>query len=228
MPFFKEADVMYLHIPKTGGSSIDEYFYQKQNIPNNQYEQQPLYGEFPNCYGVFNTYRSMRHMTYSELFDHISSFETTFAKNGKSGREVFETLDFKHFIVSVRNPFDRILSELAWKNMIYPNYSKEEIENIVGYYLHKRSDRIVDNHKLPQYKFILDKDGNRLKNIQIIRCETLNEDMHSLGYIDFNIKANSTGYDTISLRKKLSQNAIKMICEYYKEDFEYFGYSKEI
>jgi hypothetical protein len=42
-----------------------------------------------------------------------------------------------------------------------------------------------ENHRLHQYKFLLDTDGNLLKNLQLLHTETLQEDMQSLGYDDF-------------------------------------------
>ena len=70
--------------------------------------------------------------------------------------------------------------------------------------------------------------GNIIENITILHTETLNEDMHRIGYHDFNhhfqvakckIAPGETKYS-----KVLNKNSIELINKYYKRDFDLFGY----
>ena len=35
MPYFKKINLLFIHIPKTGGTSIENYFYKKYDIERN-------------------------------------------------------------------------------------------------------------------------------------------------------------------------------------------------
>ena len=76
--------------------------------------------------------------------------------------------------------------------------------------------------------FLIDNMGNIIENVIILHNETLTEDMHKLGFIDFNhhfqvskckIQRGITKYSNY-----LNEDAIKLINRYYKRDFELFGY----
>jgi len=125
MPYFKSFDLLYIHIPKTGGMSIEEYFYNKCNIvrgPENisgwNLSNTPKI-RFPNN-------RSLQHLTYQEICQYEEFF------------------DFKHvninnttILVSVRNPYERVLSDLSWNNKIQniDNLDETTLYNIIYNYL---------------------------------------------------------------------------------------------
>ena len=71
--------------------------------------------------------------------------------------------------------------------------------------------------------------GDIAQNITILHNETLTEDMHKLGFIDFNhhfqvskcrIQRGVTKYSNC-----LNKDSINLINTYYKRDFELFGYN---
>lgn len=84
----------------------------------------------------------------------------------------------------VRNPYDRIISDLFYNNLINQNTTKEQTFEIIKDYI-LSSD--YDNHNIPQYLFITNNKKQLLKNIIIMRTKTLIDNMCSLGFKDFNL-----------------------------------------
>ena len=81
-----------------------------------------------------------------------------------------------------------------------------------------------DNHKRPQYQFVIDEQtGKLIDKLIILKTETLTKDMHQLGYTDFNINVQSShiNKDYMSF---LNKDSIQLINRAYYKDFQYFGY----
>ena len=87
---------------------------------------------------------------------------------------------------------------------------------------------LFDNHKLPQYLFLIDESGDLIQNLIVLRTETLTQEMQKLGYVDFNHNFQVSNcrfpHGKTKYSKALNQESIKMINEYYKRDFELFDY----
>ena len=134
-------------------------------------------------------------------------------------------MDFNNLniITVVRNPYDRILSDLFYLKFIDKNNNVEEIEYILKIYL--ESNLMYDNHKLPQYKFLLNDNGVIEQKIIIMKSETLNKQMNDLGFPEFEDFCNlSNTKINKDYSKYLNKNSIKLINNYYKLDFIYFDY----
>ena len=129
--------------------------------------------------------------------------------------------DIKIFTV-VRNPYDRIISDLFWFKLIKPNFTSEQVYNvIVNNYLYKSK---YDNHNEPQYKFIVDENIKLVKNIKIFKTETLNEsndEFNEFIGFDINIKRINVNKDYSNY---LNKDSISLINTFYKKDFELFNY----
>jgi hypothetical protein len=210
MPYFKENQLLYLHVPKTGGMSIEEYFFHKYSIEKNERSIYGWYFDRPNKIRVPNE-RSLQHFTYKEILQHKQYFH----------------FDIKTILISVRNPYDRMISEMFWNQRINLDSTPNEVADAIYEYLYVDTD-IRDNHKLPQSDFCLDLNGNMLENIQIVKTETLERDMFSYQYTDFNLHMNickSGKY--VDYKKYLNHRSLQMIQTYYGKDFEMFGYSKD-
>lgn len=285
MPYFKENKLLLIHIPKTGGTSIEKYFSQKYNMklgPENlyfSYYEKTIDNEITKYrknwkqvlvkkkkeLGKQNTLMkkvlSFSSVDSLETIDRNDISELQSLKKVRLSKELQHSL--QHFtwveiqrhkeilfaneevqeIVSdnpynrneyeiltvVRNPYDRIVSELIFRgiinneNILHPKVVFQKIKIFL-----EKDDEIFDNHKLPQYLFLMNEMGNIIENITILHTETLNEDMHRIGYHDFNhhfqvakckIAPGETKYS-----KVLNKNAIELINKYYKRDFELFGY----
>jgi hypothetical protein len=219
MPYFKDLNILYLHVPKTGGTSIEQFFYDKYKDVK---DRTSLYGWYlDKSRGIrVPDGRSLQHFTHSEI--HKVGNRSYFPEN------IY--YDKPKIIISVRCPYDRMISELFWNESVLfdkENLTPEMIEQAIYHYLY--TDKTPqDNHRIPQIEFIKNSDGSIIENVDIIRCETLETDMHFLGFQDFLIHNNKNKYGYNNpYATLLNDNAKRMIETYYKEDFEYFGYILE-
>ena len=202
MPLFKKIKLFFIHIPKTGGTSIDNFLYKKYNIERN------VENFFSSCPIKLNKH-TLQHSTYEELV--------------KYGKCLNIQINKYKLLSIVRNPYNRIVSELFYNGFIDINSTKEFVEIKIKDFL--EDDYHYDNHKTPQYKFVTYK-NKLVKDIVILRTETLTEDMRKYGFADFDENANKTFRDKIDYMNLLSDKAKNIIYDYYKKDFELFNYDK--
>lgn len=205
MPYFhnKDVNLLYIHIPKTGGTSIEYYLGKKCNIPLNE-ESLCEYDFFDKQ--VHDRTTSRQHMTYIDIM-----------KN----KHKFNIDDNKLFIfASIRNPYDRAISDLFY---LFPELEKTNDKNYIYTMLSKKIIENVDNHSLPQYKFVINEQNVINEQIIIIHTESLSSEMKKIGFDDFNehknknkIKHNYLDY--------LNKKSIDLINKYYEHDFKLFGY----
>ena len=149
-------------------------------------------------------------MTYQTIINNSSYFNINF--NDIS------------IITIVRNPYERIISDLFFYKKITNNSSKEEVTNIINKYLLTNVSEL-DNHNIPQYLFVTNDNKELIPNIKILHTETLDADMINLGYTDFNIKilVNSCKGNYYNY---LNNESIKLINDFYDYDFKLFNYTK--
>ena len=192
MPYFNNnvVNILFIHIPKTGGSSIECYFSGKYNIPLNK---ESFWCEW---YNLTNTRVSLQHLTYNDIKNNLNHNNLT-------------------IITVVRNPYTRIVSDLFFCNLINITTTKEQVSDIIKNYLHRND---LDNHNIPQFKFIENAD-----NIIILKQETLDKDMHKIGYTDFNQRYNEN-QNKVDYFDYLNKESIAIINNFYKKDFELFSY----
>ncbi len=203
MPLFNKLKLFFIHIPKTGGTSVEEYLYKKTNT------QKTINTFHSDKCGVKLNKHTLQHSTFTELVR---------CKNNLD----FNINKLKIFTV-VRNPYERLVSELFYIGKINLQSDKQMVENEIISYLN--DDYHYDNHKLPQYKFITYND-KIVNNITIMKNETLNDDMHKYNFTDFNENHNKTHKGKINYMELLSDNAKNIIYKYYEKDFELFNYDK--
>ena len=212
MPYYKEKNLLFIHIPKTGGTVIEDEIKKKY--------KQTLYSGYINniLESPFNKF-SLQHQFYTTIYKYQNKLDVNFN-------------NIKIFTV-VRNPYDRIISDLFWwkRKKKYPefkiNYNDtEEIYNFIKNNYLNRDD--LDNHNQPQYKFITDENLNLISNIKILKCETLNDTNNELNkFLGFNINIKKENVNK-DYSKFLNKKSILLINEYYKKDFELFNYKIKI
>jgi hypothetical protein len=196
---------LYIHVPKTGGTSIETYFVKKYNLP------WPALTSNTN-YDPTISKSSKQHYTLSLLLKHAPRFG------------IVEDNALRIF-GSVRNPYTRTISDLYFNKLITPTTTAEETENVlVSYFNAYRADHeAYDNHVKPQYLFFVNEDGVMDPRVNIIRQESLQADMHSLGFTDFSEHTHRSPI-CVNYYDQLTPNSICMINDVYKEDFTRFGY----
>lgn len=207
--------IIFIHIPKTGGSSIESYFKKKYNLV----DRQIFYGfdkRIPH---------SLQHCTWKE---YCENWDTVFRGERARDRSKYEV-----FTV-VRNPYTRAISEFYWwvntnKNKISNKTSTqiniEYMENHIEKMLKLDNEQIskgkeYDTHTWTQWRFLEDTPPNT----RILRQETLTEQMRAdERFSDFanndNITPNKKPYNDL-----LTPKVISMVNSTYARDFELFGY----
>jgi hypothetical protein len=110
--------------------------------------------------------------------------------------------------------------------MITDKSSKKDVVFAIKTFLNPLNLYKYDNHPLPQHLYLIDEKGKLPEDIYILNQKTLNADMHALGFTDFNIHSQINSQGGIDYLKFLNRESIYWINEYYKKDFEYFGYKK--
>jgi uncharacterized protein YlzI (FlbEa/FlbD family) len=157
-----------------------------------------------------NINSSLQHITYKTI-----DTNKEFFKIDMSNIEI---------ITIVRNPYNRIISDLFWHKKITINSTTEEVYHKIQKYLR---DETLDNHNIPQYLFVTDEKMQLIPNIKILYSETLSSDMHKLGYVDFDVKINDNK-NKPNYFHYLNPSSIQLINEFYDYDFKLFNYDKII
>jgi hypothetical protein len=216
MPYFKNDDinVLLVHIPKTGGTSLESYFFSKFKIPKNN---NALFLHIKTkrlLDAKMNINSTLQHITYNQMVKYSKIFNIDF--------------DNIKIISIVRNPYERLVSDLFYQSLIGGNESKEEVFYIIQKYIASPPGS-YDNHTLPQYKYITNNKREIIQNIHILKTENLTNEMKNLGYTDFNVHANVNANATskkVNYYKYLNDESIEIINQFYHLDFILFNYDK--
>ena len=298
MPYFKKEKILLIHIPKTGGTSVEKYLslrtkttlepnslyfryypntiqtevdkyrrawktqaanmksttaYKRNNELNRtlsphlviQYMDDasensdediragshkiatPEYRTFKQVELSYTLGHSLQHLTWREM----QKYKEILWENDTQRNIVSDNLYQRNeceIITIVRNPYDRVISDLLFNNIINETtiHQPKTVFDKLKKYLAK--DDNYDNHKIPQYIFVTDERGELIQNMIILRTETLTADMKHLGFVDFNYNLQTSKHVIESKETKysaaLNQRSIALINEYYRRDFELFGY----
>jgi len=209
MPYYENKKILFIHIPKTGGTSIENYFFKKFNVVpcfQSLHSDGQVLKEIPY---------SLQHSTFNDIRINNKYFN----------------IDFNNLTIisSVRNPYDRIISHLFFKNLIKKDENPEIVEQILNDLLIRKNYFKYDNHITPQYIFIINK-NKILKKCVILKMENLQSNMNILGFNDFDFFENvSNQYEynnihNIKYLKYLNEKSIFLINSFYKYDFIIFNY----
>ena len=132
LPFCDRKYILLIHIPKTGGTSIEEYL-------KNKYEE-----------SLFSPSR-LRLFKIPEL-DRISPQHQTLMNIEKYKDRISIEFENLCIISVVRNPYHRIVSDLFFWRLMNKDTTQDNVFKIIQKYL----NREYDNHSLQQFRFICD------------------------------------------------------------------------
>lgn len=208
MPYFYRNDsrgenvnILFVHIPKTGGTSFELYLSKRYKIPLNVYS---LYGQFPNM----GDSSSPQHYTLREIW--IRRKEMRICE------------DNLRIIAFVRNPYTRLMSDLFFLNTVSASTPPEVVTRRLRHYLTNNKTN-YDNHRLPQVNFLVNSKKQMWKGVEIVRMESLTHDLAQIGFDDFN------HHDSIKTKAQYTElfndEAYELVNNYYYQDFITFGYN---
>lgn len=209
MPVSHNRKIIFIHIPKAGGSSIEKALglYGADNRGNNAPDPDILYG-------VENG-RALQHLTALEIKSRIPP-------------DIWE----KYFKFSfVRNPFARLVSEYSWrseklkKNKLPDISFSEFIDQFLLPAMDGADKDVLADHFKPQTEFIFNR--NNLLVDFVGRLENFSEDFQILcGKIGIKIRPphiNKTKHR--DYREYYDPETRKSVSKIYQKDLEKLNYS---
>lgn len=204
----KKYNCIFVHIPKNGGSSIEDMIWP----PTQKRTEQELWMGFVKPF--YNKYQTggLQHLLAWQIRQEVGS--SFFA----------QALKF----TMVRNPWDKAISQFTYMS------KREDLRNFLGMDKECEFAKYLELIALkrhvqwdPQYKFILDEQGQPLVN-EILRFENFDTDvtrvLNLLG-VKFDVilhakKSNRTHYS-----EYYSPETKEMVADIYAKDIEMLGYS---
>lgn len=238
MPVSHEKKLIFVHIPKTGGTSIENAL----GIHGNRSDVGiiPYVNQFRDFNFLFG--QNLQHLTLKEIFYnlYIQRFNS-YSSYAEFKHKIDLTLSFlpfknKHifsdyFVFSIiRNPYDRVVSYFSWLNGKWVDQQpikKKDFENYVLKILKSGKTSLPKTLK-EQYLFVTI--NGEIKTDFILRFESLEHDFEKLCRIlNLNCRLNhrmKSKHDHFS--KYYSDITQEIVYNVYKQDFELFQYSKEI
>jgi Sulfotransferase family/Family of unknown function (DUF6492) len=216
MPYFPEKHILFIHIPKTGGTTFEYGLAATVNskkVPLYNHPTVRAYSGKGNCILPEPHLQkvSLQHQTYRTLYQYREILDIPFDDELK-------------IISIVRNPYDRIVSDLFWHQLIDLDSPPNVVFQTIKKYVHQN---IYDNHNIPQYQFIIDDSGNLIPKLTLMRTETLDEDLKSCDYETYSrMQVNPDRIKgALHYNHYLNRDSLEWIHHIYKKDFEMFDYS---
>lgn len=207
-----DINILFIHIPKCGGTSIERFLDIKSRWPTRSFEE--LYGPHyiqrnnPNLNrsgkARYFIYLHLQHLTIQQMYRF----------------KLYDPKKADYIFTVVRNPYTRMISDYYWNDN---NKNHSTFYKFLLFYKNN-PDRI---HSKKQVDFI---HNNVNLNIKIFRFEDIEDVFDSLRSKCNSLKTkeslclNSTKIKNKLTINTISKKAIKLVNELYKEDFDEFGY----
>jgi hypothetical protein len=221
MPVFRQTKLVFIHIPKTGGTAIERYFHQMGDMQ----------------WGVESWLGREQHQGRWFEYQHLSLIELQYlAGQSISG--------FRSFSI-VRNPYERLLSDYLWRQNIkrvrpdaalncfdsfasfldaIPGNINTSWEKHIASATMEEANFLI--HVRPQYHYITDGNGAILVD-DILTYEQLDENIGPL------LKEFGLAIDSIrkpqprDLEEYYDRDSLDLVNHIYRKDFECFSYARK-
>lgn len=206
MPICFERKIVFVHVPKTGGTSINSYFNFKEKLKN--------------FYGVVNQSLELSHFSLDEIAEHLnlnSFFKFSFVRNPWDrlvSKYFFYKIGYRKKNEKSLSIFDNVESFDDYVFEIFKNFKNIQ-NNYPSHYL--------CNHFKTQSSFVISKN---YKLDFLGNFENFNFDLKKIGSI-FNIKKdipclNFTNHKNYQFY--YNKKTKKIVEELYGEDIKNFNY----
>lgn len=204
MVWDNQKKILFVHIPKTGGTTIEQHMGAINNTKKGYYRNA--------------NNKAIQHLTtieYNNLFD-----DNRFNNYCK--------------FTIVRNPYDRMVSEYYWTDLPFGFKSNKTFDyflySVSDIVLNKNySYTFLHDHFIPQKDFITDKNNNIIID-KIFKFEEFKEAIEflQLYYPDINPNVNNKIKTAKSKNSRISLNEKQknIIYNLYVNDFVLLGYDK--
>jgi hypothetical protein len=195
-----ERRVLFVHVPKTGGSAVEDAFVEdgwEAHFLDRTSRRQPVQ-QLRRC--------SPQHM-------HAALLEQTLR---------LDRLDLSFAVV--RDPLARFRSEYLWRHREDPTMDATEVEGWGRRLLEKftHDPFVRDNHIRPQSEFVLE--GTRVHRYEDGLQAAVDDVYRSLGLPGTASVPRPPRPPVSSAEVPLSTGLAERLREFYREDFERFGY----
>ena len=201
MPYYRKKNLLFIHIPKTGGGVIERAI---KNVCKQE------------------LYSSARNKLLPPPYNQVSlqhQFCRTIRRYSEKLKVNFNNI--KIFTV-VRNPYDRLISDLFWYRLIKKNYTSQQVLDVIKNNYLDRND--LDNHNKPQYEFVTNREGQLIERIRIFKTGLLNKDNPKINrFLGFKINIRKKNINN-DYSKYLNDKSIAIINKFYKKDFQLFKF----
>jgi len=242
MPYYPEFNLLHLHCPKTGGTSLENTLMQALGKPffnyarsRERYSAGDLTWQQRNWYGyekVDGTEFALQHMTLQQMV------QWKYVQNHLADPDLT-------IVMIVRNPYSRIVSEYKWQTLF--GY-KGSFETFVCQAHREKwhESRTFMQHLVPQTQFVagVSLDDPRLHIIYFehmsLAIQNLFEQLGKRHRQLYGIKSMRTDNVTAHISKRhattekpwkayfADQATADKVLEMYAADFETFGYATEV
>ena len=229
MPISHKDKLIFIHIPKTGGGSIEKTL--KIYGTENNGDLKP---NLNILYGISNN-KVLQHLTLQEILE--------ITKNKFNDYKIF---------TFVRNPYDRIVSEYLWRSQAYglrkvefKEFLNEDVitkknninKHLKNFYKDEKLIPFLDVHYIDQIDFL--KIENKIKVDHIGKFENINNDFKKITTKKLYHKVHASKFDYFyytykkwipyfitknSYRRYYDNETYDLISKYYIEDINKFNY----
>lgn len=199
-----DKKILFIHIPKTGGTTIEQHM----NAINN-----PKKG-----YKRDKNNKAMQHLTMTEYNKLFNDYR----------------FDNYHKFTIIRNPYDRMVSEYYWTDLPIGYKDKRSFDYFLmavsDIVINKNYNyTFLHDHFIPQKEFVADENNNIIVD-KIFKFEEFNETIEFLKVYYPNINPNINNKIKTAKGKNaritLNETQKNIIYELYTNDFILLGYDR--
>ena len=203
MVIHAKKKVIFVHVPKTAGSSMEKFILDKDLDCMDPEE----------LYGVDENGRALQHLMASDIKQIVPNYAQYFS-----------------FSI-VRNPYERIVSEYFWCPIEDVGHKGDQtFDEFLSYAKHvvltqNYFANAFTDHFIPQYKFVYDDQMNKIVN-HVGRFENLDKTVRIVRRkMNLEKPFPKLNARRSNERVNLTRDQKNTIYDLYKKDFELFGYA---